>query len=101
MVHTSSFKLIGAALLLVPTTVVLAQGHDNHTGETRPSPSSMPAATMGSSSPSPQSYFGYPALGGLMLGHVILMTLAWFFVLPIGELYSLLATPSSLLSSVQ
>ena len=85
MVHTSSFKLIGATLLLVPTTVVLAHGPDDHAGGTGHPPSSMPAASMTSSSPLPQSYFSYPALGGLMLGHVILMTFAWFFVLPISE----------------
>ena len=101
MVHTSSFKIIGATLLLVPTTVVLAHGPDNHASGTGPSPSSMPAASMTPSSPSPQSYFTYPALGGLMLGHVILMTFAWFFVLPIGERLLLqLATPPSLLTSV-
>ncbi len=89
MVHTSNFKLIGATLLLAPTTVLLAHGHDNHAGETAnmgPVPNSMAAASMNSSSVSPQSYFTYSASSGFMLGHVILMTIAWFFVLPIGKL---------------
>lgn len=88
MVHTTSLRLIGATLLLTSTTVVLAHGLDNHAGETTdmgPLPSPMSAASMNSSSASPQSYFAYPAMGGLMLGHIVLMTLAWFFVLPIGE----------------
>ena len=88
MVHTTSLRLIGATLLLTSTTVVLAHGHDNHAGETTdmgPLPSPMSAASMNSSSASPQSYFAYPAMGGLMLGHIVVMTLAWFFVLPIGE----------------
>ena len=89
MVHTSTFNLIGATLLLVSVTAVLAHGHDDHAAGTGPSPSSTPATDMGSSSPLPQSYFSYPASGGLMLGHVILMTLAWVFILPIGELYLL------------
>lgn len=88
MVHTTSLRLIGATLLLTSTTVVLAHGHDNHAGETTdmgPLPSPMSAASMNSSSALPQSYFAYPAMGGLLLGHIVLMTLAWFFVLPIGE----------------
>ena len=85
MVHTSSLKLFGATLLLAPIRVVLAHGHDNHAGEMGPVPSPMSATSMNTSIVPPQSYFTYPAMGGLMLGHVLLMTLAWFFLLPIGE----------------
>ena len=88
MVHTSSFKRIVVTLLLASTAVVLAHGHDNHAGETANMghvPSLMSTASMNSSSTSPQSYFAYPASRGLILGHIILMILAWFFVLPIGE----------------
>ena len=75
-------------LLLASTTVVLAHGHDDHAGETANTahvPIPMSTASMNSSSTSPQSYFTYPASRGLILGHVILMILAWFFVLPISE----------------
>ena len=88
MVHTSSLRLIGATALLATTSLVLAHGHDDHAGEmadTGSTPSSMSIATVNSSSVSPQSYFTYPALGGLMLGHIILMTVAWFLVLPISK----------------
>lgn len=88
MVHTSSLRLIGAILLLATTSVVLAHGHDDHAGKTAnigSAPSSMSAASMNSSSASLQSYFTYPALGGLMLGHIVVMTAAWLFVLPIGK----------------
>lgn len=88
MVHTSSLRLIRAALLLATTSVVLAHGHDGHAGETAdlgPAPSSMSAVSMNSTSVSPQSYFTYPALGGLVLGHIVLMTVAWFFLLPISK----------------
>ena len=88
MVHTSSFKCIVVTLLLASTTVVLAHGHDNHAGETANMghvPSPMSTVTMNSSSTLPQSYFTYSASRGLILGHIILMILSWFFVLPIGK----------------
>ena len=88
MVHTSNFFRIVVTLLLASTTVVLAHGHDSHAGETAKIghvPSPLSTAGMNSSSTSPQSYFTYPASRGLILGHIILMILAWFFVLPIGE----------------
>ena len=87
MVHTSSLRFVGATLLLAPISVVLAHGHDDHAGETAnmgPAPNSMAGVSTNSSMVSPQSYFTYPALGDLMLGHIALMTAAWFFVLPIG-----------------
>lgn len=87
MVHTSSLRLIGATLLLATTSVVLAHSHDDHAGGTAdlgPASSSTSAASMNSSSVSPQSYFTYPA-SGLMLGHIVVMTIAWFFVLPVGK----------------
>lgn len=103
MVHTSSLRLIGAIVLLATTSVVLAHGHDDHAGEPAnigSAPSSMSAASMNSSSASLQSYLTYPALGGLMLGHIVVMTAAWVFVLPIGVMLSVarsrLALPAQL-----
>ena len=98
MVHTSSLRFIGATLLLAITSVVLAHGHDDHAGETTDlglTPSSMSAVSMNLTSASPQSYFTYPALGGLVLGHIVLMTVAWFFVLPISKHILLRNNPSS------
>lgn len=95
MVHTSNFRLIGVTLLLATTSFVLAHGHDDHAGDhasepakLEPAPNPVSAASLNSLSASPQSYFTYPALRGLMLGHIILMTIAWFFVLPIGVMLS-------------
>ena len=42
-------------------------------------------AAMNTSMAPPQSYFAYPYHSGLMLAHIMLMTVAWFFVLPISE----------------
>lgn len=33
----------------------------------------------------PSSYFRHPEHGGLMVAHIILMTIGWVFVLPICE----------------
>ena len=37
------------------------------------------------SSASLQSYFSYTQASGLMLAHIVVMTVAWFFILPIGK----------------
>ena len=42
------------------------------------------ATTTGMLPPPPESYFAHPEMGGLMLGHIGLMVIAWIFVLPIG-----------------
>lgn len=76
MVYITSLRFIGAILLLATTSVVLAYGHDDHAGEMAkmgPAPSSIPAASMNSSSTSQQSYFTYPTLGGLILGTLLFL----------------------------
>ena len=87
MVRGSSLGLICATLLLLATTpVVLAHAHDDLVAESTqmgPIPVPLSAAVMNSSSTLPQSYVTLPALGGLMLGHIILMTIAWIIFLPI------------------
>lgn len=35
----------------------------------------------------PQTYFQYGEHTGVMVAHIVLMTLAWVFILPIGELF--------------
>lgn len=40
-------------------------------------------------SASPSSYFSYAPYSGLMLAHILLMTIAWFFILPVGVMLSL------------
>ncbi|KAL9003487.1 MAG: hypothetical protein Q9188_003644 [Gyalolechia gomerana] len=83
-----------AHLLLTTATLISAHGHDDH-GEgvsglgtsLTPTTSSalMASATAPSGSvPVPETYFTYSGLSGLVLAHVGLMLVAWFFVLPIG-----------------
>lgn len=88
-----NFALIIAASLLELAPLALAHGHDNPGGDGMdvgaPSHASLVEfvahANMSASSASPQSYFSLPQDSNLILGHIVLMTLAWFFVLPIGE----------------
>ena len=94
MVETRTILLITALSLLEAFPRAFAHGHDDQGGEAMGMGATMaaavshamPSATVNASvSATPESYFTYPALGGLMLGHIIIMTVAWFFMLPIGE----------------
>ena len=95
MVHIRSSILLVALYLAGIVPRVLSHGHDEggddamsmgalvtHTMSTS---SAMPSASMVAAPDSPESYFAYPKFGGLMLAHIALMTVAWFFVLPIGR----------------
>ncbi|KAI9822899.1 MAG: hypothetical protein M1832_002924 [Thelocarpon impressellum] len=89
---TALTVLLGAALSLVA-----AHGHgDEHgsmttiTTATTSGPSSTVAP--GSEVPELRSYFAYAPHASLVLGHVVLMIVAWVFVLPIS------VTPDSLAS---
>ncbi|KAL2364569.1 hypothetical protein RJZ56_002524 [Blastomyces dermatitidis] len=55
-----------------------SNGHSNST------PSSSPS----SNSSSPMSYFAYQKHAGSIIAHVVLMVIAWFFILPIGVMLS-------------
>lgn len=83
-----------ASLLLLQTSLrVLAHDHavDGHGAEMVDATPviSMPNATtpvnMPGTSNSSLTYFALSQHASLMLGHIILMTVGWFFVLPIGE----------------
>ena len=57
-------------------------GHGGMGGHTAPSPSASAAA--GDADPGPMSYFAYGNHTGTIVAHVVLMIVAWFFVLPVG-----------------
>ncbi len=91
MVHTSHLNLIAAVLLLRVLPEVFAHGPDDFMAmrdssgiDVHFSNSTTCLANM-TAAQSPQSYFAYPEYSGLILGHIGLMMIAWFFVLPIGE----------------
>ena len=96
MIHPQGLTKLTVLFLLGALPLALAHGHESHDGEMEgmgapkmahlASSDSMSAAAMNSSSAAPQqSYFTYPNYGGLMLAHIVLMTIAWFFILPISE----------------
>ncbi|KAL9031230.1 MAG: hypothetical protein Q9196_000730 [Gyalolechia fulgens] len=106
------YRLPQAALLLLANAALLsAHGHDRHGIQdsdlgtsltTTTSSASMASATASTSSvPVPETYFTYSGLSGLMLAHVGLMLVAWFFVLPIGlSKHALQARLANMLSAV-
>lgn len=96
MAKRFTFLLTTAFSLLEALTLAAAHGHKGHATDVAGSgssgvaprphpPNSTVAAVMVSSPASPSSYFSYAPHSGLMLAHILLMTLAWFFVLPVGE----------------
>ena len=95
MVHTRSLTVVAALLLLAVLPLSLAHNHESNAGEPigmgapevshlDHSTETVSAANMSSSTTSPQSFFALHEFGSLMLAHIVLMTIAWFFILPIG-----------------
>ncbi|KAL8693567.1 MAG: hypothetical protein Q9218_001609 [Villophora microphyllina] len=95
MVHKIVLVLTTAISLSIIIPLVLAHEHSGH-GEggmdagasmtASVSPMALPMAShTASAEPQPLSptYFTHPDYSGLMLAHIGLMTVAWFFVLPI------------------
>lgn len=87
-----------ALALLCLAAIALAHGDDTamdmdtgHTGHDLPAtaiatataPTTITASAVPSSEP--ESYFAHPQHSGVILGHIVLMVLAWFFILPIGS----------------
>lgn len=50
------------------------------------SPQTLDLHAMNSSVVLSQSYFAYPEGSGLLTAHIILMVIAWFFILPTGKI---------------
>lgn len=89
--------LLSTAALLLLGFIPLTSAHDHGSGVRKTiDMEALPAAQINSSWPSQlsfptnssasfQSYFSYPQASGLMLAHIVVMTVAWFFILPIGK----------------
>ena len=94
MIHARSFLFLLALSAAEVIPHALAHGDDDGEGEnmkmsaqappTFSISSAIPSASTMAAASSPESYFAYPKFGGLMLAHIVLMTIAWLFVLPIG-----------------
>lgn len=92
MVNTQAFSNLAALLLLGAVPLALAHGDESYEsgmGGKGPKMAHLTSASsvvaLNSSAVEQQSYFAYPSHSGLMLAHIALMIVAWFFVLPIGE----------------
>jgi hypothetical protein len=89
---SDGFLLLASLVLLGLAPATRAHGDDGdmnmETGiETAGMAPPSNATMMGSNSTAPllPSYFRHPEYSSLMLAHIVLMSLAWIFVLPLGE----------------
>ena len=80
--------ILASAFLLGLASVAVAHGHDdNRMDMAEPA---LPRPTLASAGNATtqadvQTYFRYSEHSGLLMAHIILMTVAWVFVLPIGK----------------
>jgi len=80
-------------ILLSIASIALAHGHDENEamdmagGEMSHTEASRPiiSAISNSTDPGPPSYFRPTEHSGLMLAHIVLMSIGWIFILPLGE----------------
>lgn len=81
--------LIGAVLLDL-VTVAFAHGHDEDASIEMSTGMDLSEAShphiYNSTEMGPPSYFRHAEYSGLMLLHIVLMSVAWIFVLPLGSL---------------
>ena len=105
MVYTQGFSNLAVLLLLGAVPLALAHGDEsNESGmggmgaKMAHLTSASSVAALNSSTVDQQSYFTYQNNGGLMLAHIGLMIVAWFFVLPVGEYIQILASFNCLLT---
>lgn len=85
-----SAKLVAIALLWGLVSVANAHDHAKG-GNMEMGGSEISRPVLATASPAdihdPQTYFQYGEHSGLMVAHIVLMTFAWIFILPIGEFF--------------
>jgi hypothetical protein len=83
------FVILAGVVLLGFTSSVVAHGHEEHEGmnmDMGGTSNSSPVATATNGAMAePASYFQLTEHTALMFAHILLMTIGWVFVLPIGE----------------
>lgn len=86
MVYTRNLTYSAALLLLAVLPLALSHGDDHGSGTaaTAVAQTSLWNSSTTFTSTSEQSYFAHSEYRGLVLAHIGLMIIAWFFVLPIG-----------------
>jgi hypothetical protein len=94
MLRERSLSLFRTALLLGLTSLVIAGPHGTSNDNKMDmggmdgmnighSPSDTPTANQG-----PMNYFRYPEHTGWIYGHILVMTLGWIVILPLGKSWS-------------
>ena len=91
MLRTASFTLFLGVLLLLPLLAGAVPHDDDHGsmdmhGGIDPSdgPSATPNPVVDGDNRPLMSYFSYKKHSSSIIAHIVLMVVAWFFVLPIG-----------------
>lgn len=83
-----NFQLLTCAALLGLLPLVATHGRDEDmkmdAAAPRPTINSSAADSTGWSGSEPESYFQHGGPSSLILAHILLMTISWAFVLPIG-----------------
>jgi hypothetical protein len=92
------FATPAVVVLLGLVSVVGAHGHDGDMkmdmGEQSVSRPTI-ATISNTTDAGPQSYFQYGEHSGLLVAHILLMTIGWIFILPIGKHPCSLEFPST------
>lgn len=94
MVIRGSLKVVAAALLLDVLPRAFAHGDDAHdhgsivTAMGTSMLSVVNSSVVYSTSMAQESYFSRPHLSGYMVAHIVLMTIAWLFILPLSKFVS-------------
>lgn len=90
--------LVGAVLLGL-VSIAVAHGDDEDMGMNMGVPETTnPTVATSANTTAPSTYFNYGEHSGLMFTHILLMTIGWVFVLPIGEFTTTIRGLSHLLS---
>ena len=97
MVRKHGLAILTALWLLGLLPLTFGLGHDSHATGSMAMGTGMPGGeyhmasisslTLNLTQPVHPSYFSRSEFSGLLLAHIVIMTIAWFFILPIGELH--------------
>ena len=85
-----AWSVLAGTVLLDIVSVALAQSHDEDASMKMGTSMNLSDASRphiyNSTEMGPPSYFRHTEYSGLMLLHIVLMSIAWIFVLPLGTL---------------
>jgi hypothetical protein len=90
MKPSRAWSAVAGAVLLDLVSVALAHGHDEDASMEMNTCMNLsevsPPHIYNSTEMGPPSYFRHSEYSGLILLHIVLMSIAWIFVLPLGTL---------------